>query len=73
MNYAKFVNEHTDMCSQVCDLLTSNDMGAEAGELLLLWLVGLSMGKRQVSLVEHSPQLTILALGWQIGAGDTDG
>jgi hypothetical protein len=73
MNHAKFVKEHTALVSKICDVLKEADMSAEDGELALLWLAGLSLGMRQADMTDsvNSP-LAMLALGWQVGACDTE-
>jgi hypothetical protein len=70
MNYAKFVKEHTPITSRICEVLVDADVSAEDGELILLWLAGLSLGRRQASLTKEATPLMMLAVGWQVGAQD---
>lgn len=72
MDYSKFVKEQERLCTKICDLLMKEDVSAEVGEMTMLWLAGLSIGRRQVPLSDGSPHLGMLAVGWQIGAADPE-
>jgi len=71
-NYGKFISEHAGIMSKICDILTTEDVSSQDGELIFMWLAGVSMGKRQVAMTEGNPALGMLTVGWQMGAGDTE-
>jgi hypothetical protein len=67
MDVKAFVTEHTAVIGELCDVMVSRRMSSEDGEKILAWMLGISMGTRQVSL-KSDDMLEMLAAGWVVGA-----
>lgn len=62
---------HIQVHDAILGLLHEANVPPEDGELLLLWLAGLSMGQRQAPL--SGDPLQVFAQGWCLGACEDPG
>lgn len=60
--------DNTEVIDRVLDALRGTQ--PQTGEYVLLWIAGLSMGRRQVPIAKHGDSIAmeIFARAWQYGA-----
>jgi len=61
--YRKFVKDHEEIVSKICDIFTENQVFPEDGERILIHMLAISLAHRQ-----ESPLITseLLARIWQL-------
>lgn len=60
------VKEHAEIVNQICDLLTQHKVPPATGEVLMLYIAGLSAGIRQAPITGDWTRPA--AMAWQYGA-----
>ena len=72
MDHEQFVKDNFTFLNQITSLLIAENVSPEVGERVLLWLAGLSMGRRHKILI-GSDDLKLLATARKVGTGTVMG
>ena len=72
MDHEQFVKDNFTLLNQITSLLIEENVSPEVGERVLLWLAGLSMGRRHKILI-GSDDLKLLATARKVGTGTVMG
>ena len=75
MDVKKVIRVNQRAVDRICDVFTELNVSSEDGEIVLLWLAGLSAGRRQQPIVGELGDMWIepVALAWTLAAEEGDG
>lgn len=68
IDHQKFVADHLPIMNELCEVLAKAELDSEDGEMLLGWIMGLSLGRRQEKMNRDCKGVEMIAVGWQVGA-----
>lgn len=64
----KVLTKHVDLLGKITDLFDKDNVPANEGEMVLAWIIGISVGMRGGSLTEKGGPADVIAIAWKLGA-----